>query len=298
MRAFIEHAADALQMDLDPARFLVVDAARLKRTVFLYAPVSATPIAVVRMPVHWDTVKRCVAEHEGLQAFATLNLSAIQAPKPLTPFTWGEFECYTQQFISGRPWLLDLPVRDSLPKRSHVDTAVDLLIELHNASVSSEADEVSNTRCFQHRDFFLGNIGWRDKTAVLYDFEYARPKGYPLYDLLHFLLYYRIALRNRGLMRQNVAKGEYDAQQEERHFHLTAEDIQHTMVLPGGYRDVVARAVARYCIGCEIALDEAERLIVHSVEQAVENGRGVAGLSSDWQRALVNQLQQEMERTL
>ncbi|MFP6582858.1 MAG: hypothetical protein VCD00_09920 [Candidatus Hydrogenedentota bacterium] len=296
MKPLIQTVSETLDRELDQQRFLLVGNAQRKRTAFLYEPNATAPSIIVRIPGHWDTVSNCQAEHEGLREFARLDINGMLAPEALGTCTLGDTQCFLQRFLPSSQWMGSLPNQRKIPVADHISKATSHLIDLFHASKRTSPDDpICNAHCFQHRDFWLGNLGWQGRTLVLYDFEYARPDGYPLFDLLHFVLYYRVALRNRKLVRQNVAGGEYQRDKEERNFALTTEDINTVLVASTSYRNMVCDAIARYCGACGIDSDTAGRLVFDFIENQVENSRGLKGMSANWAQPITDQIKKRME---
>ncbi len=284
MRDFIRLASESLDREFDCDRVLVVGNAQRKRSIFLYEKSGRDPVVVARLPGHVDTEARCRVEQEGFRAFADFGVPDIVVPEALGEMPYAGYTCFFQQAVRSRQWQSRIPNWGSRPRKADFLRATDHLIDIYQATQESSGD--GTVSCFQHGDFWMGNLGQLGSSLVLYDLEYARVDGEPLYDLFHFSLYYRVALRNRGLVGMEVAEGTYDRGEEQRVFSITQEDIHVAFIDPGPFRDLVGSCINRYCSECMISPETSARLLKRFVEHRIDGNRGIQGFPSDWEQTV------------
>lgn len=279
----LREVEQCLGQDLDHRRGLLVGNARGKRSVYLYERSGKEPSFVVKIP-HSDIGQRqCDREARGLEQFASLEVPDVEFPRLAGSFLYGRYRCYVQRAVNGQLWLGKLPVVGLRFRRAHFEKATDALVRIYRNSVQRDSEEETKCgRCFQHGDFWVGNVGSNGRGVVLYDFEYAQPMGSPLHDLMHFSLYYVVARRNAGKVGVEVVKGEYTRENDQRRFAPDREDVR--AILRGGpYQGVVRSCVKTYCDACSISADDARLLI----KGYVVGDRGIEDLPKHWEDALV-----------
>lgn len=281
MKAFIEQAAESLERELDTARYLVVGNAFWKRSIFLYDRSHPDPVVLARMPGHPDTEAQCYDEQEGFRKFARLKVPSVVVPEVYGEMPYAGYRCFFQEVVRSRQWQVHIPIRGKYPRKQDFLQAAAYQIDIHNAS--RFVDEQGAVRCFQHGDFWIGNLGQLDRKLVLYDLEYAKPGGLPLYDLFHFCLYYCVALRNRGLVGSELAKGTYARTEEKRDFNVDRADVRTVFITPGPYRDLVEECIRQYCLNCGIAAPDAAALLKQYVECSIAN-KGIRGFPAGWEQ--------------
>lgn len=282
MKDFIALSGEALGRDFDLDRVLVVGNAQRKRSVFLYSKTGRDPVVVARLPGHPDTEKRCRAEQEGFRAFGAYGVPDVVVPQALGEMAYGGYPCFFQEVVKSRQWQNRIPNGGTRPRKADFYRATAYLVSIFRVT-KRETDD-GKVLCFQHGDFWMGNLGQVGKSLVLYDLEYSRIDGDPLYDLFHFCLYYRVALRNRGLVGAEVSSGEYARGEEKRVFSITHEDIHTVFIDDGAYRDLVGECIKRYCSACMIDGETAAGLLKEFVECRIENNRGIQGFPDGWER--------------
>ena len=284
MKDFVEQASEVLSIRLDLERLLLVGNAQYKRSLFLYAKDSAIPNFVARIPGHINSERRCRTEQENLRAFTHYSLGGLCAPVALAEMPYQEFTCFFQSVVVSEQWQSRIPNRGPKPRRRDFMEATRYLVELYQHTSRASASDVP--QCFQHGDFWMGNLGQAGTRLVLYDFEYASTTGTPLHDLFHFCLYYRVALRNRGLVGMEVVEGRYKRDGDRRAFSVTIEDIHEVFITRGPFRNLVQDCIKRYCSACMIPSNIAAQYLQEFVEHSIENYRGIQGLPRGWENAV------------
>ena len=284
MKDLLRLSQEALGMEFDPNRFLVVGNARQKLSVFLFDNTGRNPVVVARIPGHPYTEKQCRTEHESFRLFARQNVPGILVPEPLGEVKYKEYTCFFQGVITSRQWQSRIPNWRAYPRKADFIRATEYLIRMCNSTrMETEAGE---TRCFEHGDFWMGNLGQKGSSLVLYDLEYANAEGQPLYDLFHFCLYYRVALRNRNLVGREVTSGTYNREDEKRVFSVTREDIHTVFIDPGPFRVLVSECIKRYGEACTIDSKDAADRLKQYVENSLEGNRGIQGFPVGWELAV------------
>jgi hypothetical protein len=284
MREFVGLAAETLGQYLDVDRVLVVGNSQRKRSVYLYGLSGRDPVVVARMPGNHDVEKRCRAEHEVFRTFAGYGVADVLTPKAIGEFKYQDHDVFFQEVVVSKQWQGRIPNRGKLPRKIDFHRATDYLTTIFQST--RQVDDAGNVHCFQHGDFWMGNLGQKGSSLVLYDLEYGKADGDPLYDLFHFCLYYRVALRNRGLVGTEVAEGTYKRGEEKRTFSITKEDVHTVFIDTGPFRDVVAFCIKRYCGACMISTETAAESLKGFVENRIENNTGIQGFPSGWERAV------------
>jgi len=284
MRAFIERASESLGQMFDPDRVLVVGNAQKKRSVYLYGLSGCQPSVVARLAGNHVIEKQCGAEHEIFRTFSDLRVPDVIVPRALGEMDHQGITCYFQEVVTSNQWQNRIPLRGKHPKKREFELATRYLVKIHKAT--RREDDDGRTRCFQHGDYWIGNLGQRGSSLVMYDLEYGKSGGDPLYDLFHFSVYYRVAMRNRGLVGGEMATGTYDRSDEKRSFLVRKEDIETVFINEGPYRNLVAACIKRYCDACMISSETAAGLLKHFVEHQLENNHGIQGFPSGWEQAV------------
>lgn len=284
MKTFIDHAQSILGMDLDTSRYLVVGNARWKRSVFLYEQGRAEPTVVAKMPANEVAQQQCDREYSGLKSFAKYSIQDVIAPRPKGEMVFGGFKCYFQQVIISDQWLGRLLRSRRRPRRKDFLAAAAYLTRVYESTRFPNVDDGrSFARCFQHGDFWMGNLGQKGSSLVIYDFEYSRHDGLPLFDLLQFALYFRVALKNIGKVGTEIARGSYDRKEEKREFNPSVEDVAVMFVEPGPFRETVAASIQSYCARCGINREDSAMLLREYIEQ----NRGISGLAPGWENKVL-----------
>jgi hypothetical protein len=284
MKEFIESAAETLGQYFDMDRVLVVGNSQRKRSVFLYGLSGLEPTVVARLPFNPYVAERCRAEHDVFHQFAKFGVPDVIVPKALGEMEFGQNPCFFQEVVVSKQWQGRTPNRGSRPRKIDFQRATDYLIAIFR-STHWDGDD-GTVRCFQHGDFWMGNLGQKGSSLVLYDLEYGTGNGTPLYDLFHFCLYYQVALRNRGLVGMEVAGGTYSRGEEKRTFSVTPEDVHTVFIDRGPFRDLAGACIKRYCEGCMISAEKAAESLKYFVEHQIENNTGIQGFPSGWERAV------------
>lgn len=280
MKALFDQAESILGVTLDPSRYLLVGNARWKRSVFLYEPGNAEPSVVAKMPANEVAQQQCDREYSSLKRFAQYDIQDVIAPRAAGEMIFEGFRCYFQHVIISHQWLGKILLSPRGPQRRSFLAAAAYLTRVYQSTRHPKAENgKSYARCFQHGDFWIGNLGQKGSSLVLYDFEYARDDGFPLFDLLQFALYFKVALNNIGKVGTEIAKGSYDRKREKREFVPSIEDVAMMFVDPGPFRDTVAASIQCYCEGCGTSREDAATLLKEYIEQ----DRGISGLTPGWE---------------
>ncbi len=284
MKSLLADIENVAEFPLDPSRYLLVGNARWKRSVFLYRAEGRQPAILAKMPGNDVARRQCETEYRALSYLAEQSIPNALAPRPLGTFSHGGQPCYLQEVLVSKQMLSSLPLFSRRPRVRDFRRVTRHLIDIYRSTSHAEAHEAkSYALCFQHGDFWIGNLGLLGKSLALYDFEYATRNGMPLFDLLQFGLYYRVALGNVGTVGHEVVRGTYTREAEKRVFAPSVADVETVLIQRGPFAKLMRICIAEYVAACGISRQDAAVLI----RAYIEDDRGISGLRKGWEQGVV-----------
>ncbi len=271
-------ASEAIGQSISPNRFLIMGSAFNKISALLYGPASANPILVAKIPVGDEGRLRCQTEHNGLTFLQQNPVEAVAIAVPIGIIHHGDNPVFLQSYQPARLMLRNIPTFRQTFRESHFSTAANILGNIYQASITAPM-EVSG-HCFQHGDFWPGNIGKNGGDYVLYDLEFSDSVGQPLFDLLHFGLYYYRVLSNVGKLNPEAYPRlrSNESDKDMRQFELLASDVVTVMCDSNKFSNTMHAAIRQYAEKCQLD----EQMIGSLARSYVEEDRNIAGLPNNW----------------
>ena len=264
---------------IDKTRYLAFGNAFDKMSIILFEANSEQPRWVAKFAASDFGLLRCQTEYDGLRYLQSIDLPGIRTSIPLGIIEDRGQRYYLQTYLSGRLMLDRMHLISKRFRKSHFRQATDLLIRLYRASsIAEQNDGESYSRCFQHGDFWPGNVGSVDSALVLYDFEFSDRNGFPLFDLLHFGLYGYRALNNIGKLRRANTDTSGDDSLDDRVFRLSPSDIDAVLAETTPYSRVMIESIVSYSQTCGIGPEDTLQL----VRTYVEDEQKVPNLTLGW----------------
>lgn len=284
MKEIFEKVESEICREIDQTRFLIVGNARWRRSVYLFAPFDSKPFLLLKMPANDEAQHQCDVEYKGICYISSSDIPNIVTPRPMGSIKHKGRICYLQNVVESNLMLNSIAEQWYHPKNTHFVKITGHLVDIYQKTKHEEKiSGKSFSRCYQHGDFWAGNIGIKGSKIVLYDFEYADENGFPLMDLLHFGLYYIIAMGNKGRIATSILKTNYRNMDDRRKFEPSREDIK-TLLLDGDHVSrIMRKCIESYISRCGIRQEDAIELI----KEYVEGSRGISGLIPGWERTLL-----------
>ena len=115
--------------------------------------------------------------------------------------------------------------------------------------------------CYQHGDFWVGNLAQNGNVIILRDLEFSTDIVQPLYDLLHFGMYYHRIVRNIGKVGRSIMIPRTGGNQDQRVFELSPYDVETVLVAPGLFSKIMKECIKRYMKLCDININDVLQLI-------------------------------------
>lgn len=250
----IKLAKDLVGTSLDAERYLIFGNAFQKRILFLYEVGASEPAYVVRIPLGDEGRQQCKREYRNLHVLSQLGLPNVDFPRPVGTFQLMGRPCFMQTALYARPLMNMLPMsRWSRLGQREFYWLTDCLISIYQAGLSKHSKlGKSYYPCFQHGDFWAGNLGRRDNTLAMYDLEFGNASGWPLYDLLHFGLYFRVVMSNVGKVHLKRVRGKGRAMADDRKTTADSKTVEQAFLDQSPLAQVMRRCIRRYATGCSI----------------------------------------------
>lgn len=247
---------------IDKDRYLIINNKYGKRAVFLYAGGARKPSFIVRMAREEFGIKQCEREFNNLKGLETLNLNKIEFPHPVQEFSVGGRACFLQTAVYASSLMSMIPLsRFGRLKQRDFYWITEALVCLYRTSRTEvAANGEPGVRCFQHGDFWVGNLGRKDDSLLLYDLEFGNPKGWPLQDLLHFGLIARVVMNNVGKMKLGITRGSDKGLSDNRTIEPDADAVCGAFLGSSPLARTMRECIRRYLAACNIARDDAIRL--------------------------------------
>jgi hypothetical protein len=279
VKSLIRKLSRQLGTRLDEDRYLHVGNAFGKRSIFVYRPRDRMPFLVVRMPHNPEGIERCRIEQASQVFLARERIPGIQSTKSLGVVEYAGQQCYIQQAMHTRSLMLELPI---LTKRAPVRCFRDItqcLVAVYQHTKGEVPEEgKSYFQCYKHGDFWIGNLGRAGKEIAMYDLEFSDIHGQPLYDLLHFGLYYEVVMQNIGKVSRRVVLGDQSGVNDVRTFMPTTDTVS-SVLLDSDLGLLMRSCIRTYLDQCNIGVNDGCELI----KKYIETDRGITGLPNGWE---------------
>jgi hypothetical protein len=283
----IKKIENQLEIPIHHDKYLLIGNAFNKKSLFLYEKGTNLPDIVVRIPNNARAEKMCANEYNQLLYLNNIKMNTILCPSPMGIITHKGLNIFIQKTIYSSQMQNNLKTITKTPRASDFETVVKFLTIIYKKTKYAEiVNNKTFSHCFQHGDFWIGNLGIYDNSLVLYDLEYAVRNGYPLYDLLHFGLYYYVALNNVGKLGKNIRKGAYTKQDDERIFQSAENQFITRLIEGGNFTKIIKNAINEYITQCGINKKDAMYLI----KTYFENDRKIIGLNNNWEKEVYKQI--------
>lgn len=270
-----------LGCQLDHKRYLLVGNAFNKFSVFLYKQDDQRPVCIAKVACNDAALQKCNNEYSILRFLIDSPITSIRAAEPLGTLQTADRLVFLQDYVESRLLIGDLPLFGRAFRQRHFAIAVDRLSDIYRSTREPHSIAGrSYSRCFQHGDFWLGNLGILPGQLALYDLEFSQVLGTPLYDLLHFGIYYYRVLSNIGTYHViRPATGPSNQPTDRRTLTLQSNDIRAVFGSQNRYSKVMYAAIFAYILNCQIDHKDALDLLLKFIGQ----DRRVDGLSENWE---------------
>lgn len=275
MNGVLRQAEAVLEVDLDRNRYSLLCSAHGKRGLFVFKPGETAPHALLKSADTAGARERCATDYAALEFCAPLHIDGVRVPKPLGQLEHEGTLYHAQEAVRSGSMNRALASRPSQSLFSWVTTR---LIALHQATRSEDG-----AQCLFHGDCWTGNLGRLENHLVLYDFECARPQGKPLFDLIHFCLFYAVAMRNAGKVGLEVLFGKYRRDRDSREFLATRETAHHALIDDNPLSKIAHSSIGAYLDGTGIGPESACELL----REYVEVRREIEGLPDGWAERVI-----------
>jgi len=270
---FIDSISGHIDGDLSKNRYLLLGNAFNKFSVILYQQNSAKPSYVAKVAMTDKSRQRCNDEFLALKKLESTKIPLISAARPISKFQLERHFVYLQSFVDHELMLDELPLYFPRFVRRHFDVATRALVNIYReTNFTDQKNEIS--QCFQHGDFWLGNIAYHDEALHLLDLEFAKEDGYPLFDLLHFGIYYYRVIQNIGKYKR-LRPGQENHATDQREIRLQTEDVSTVFCCKSRYSRELYRSIHRYTDDCGLSDQQSLKLI----ETFLASDRDIDGYS-------------------
>ena len=278
MKELIKASSEVIGKKLDDDRFLVVGNAFGKRSMFLYDIHGERPHYIIKMPGNIEGMERCKIEYEALEYLKTEKLPNIEHAVPIGKVNYHGIECFIQTTVYGKPMLGKLRLFRKTPNEGQFRFVTDHLIAIYNSTrhLSRQKDR-SYSSCFQHGDFWLGNLARSGNSLILHDLEFATTTGQPLYDLLHFGMYHHRVVQNIGKVGRSITGNRGQSDKDQRVFELSSYDVEAVLEASGPFSKIMKECVLRYLRSCNIDRNDGLQLI----RDYIKDDRKIKDVSDD-----------------
>ena len=281
-----EAAEQSLGFKLDRDRFILAGNAFDKFSFFLYRPGQPNPACIAKTARTARGTNRCAIEYDVISRLGNIDITCARFPKPLGIIDADSQTFYLQEYAIGELLLGQIPLYRKRFRREHFLTATRLLADLYfETKEAAAAENRSYSRCFQHRDFWIGNIATADSGLILYDLEFSEISGLPLYDLLHFGIYYFRVLSNIGSYRLHGRSGAGGAGSvDDRVIELQGADVKTVFGSRNRFSKRMYQSIFDYTDKCFISDDDALELVL----SFIGNDRDVVNLGEQWKSETIS----------
>lgn len=283
MKHLLASVGEKLNKTIDPSRYLLIGAAFGKFSVFVYEENGKRPFAVVKTPGNEEGDTQCANEYLCMEYLHRKKISGIQSARPFGIIENDDQKCYLYGTLFSKPLYSMLPLLTRVPKKKYFQRVTRMLIRMyHHTRQSENIQGKSYALCFKHGDLWAGNLGMKGGDMVLYDLEFGCLEGKPLFDLLHFCLYYQVVVNNIGSVGGDVVTGNYDRDLEKRVFKPSAETVRGAFMMNNRLSLITRQCIRDYARSCQLSTEDVCALIF----EYFHDDRGVTGLESNFEEKL------------
>ncbi len=283
----IQKVENRLSISINYKKYLLIGNAFDKKTLFLYKNGVKRPYLVVRIPNSLEAEQRCKNEYNNLLYINNTNISNVIASKPLGVISYGGYKCYLQQTLFSKQMQKSLRTILKIPRKSDFNVVVRHLSTIYKETKDKNTlKDKTYSYCFQHGDFWIGNLGFINKSLVLYDLEFANKEGYPLYDLLHFALHYHVVLNNIGKLGKNIRDGSHTKKVDNRVFESIEKSFITHLNEGGRFTRLLKNAINSYTTLCKIEEKDTKLLIKNYFEKY----RKIKDFNNNWENEVFKKI--------
>lgn len=280
MKTLISQFEDILNIKLDRHNYLLAGNAFGKKSFFLYKSGSSVPSIIVRIPQSTFGKQQCSREFEILEYLENKKIPNIVAPKGLQISSLLGKTYFFQEALPFDSLLGKLSLILKIPPYKSFRVATSALITIyHKTKTSSRDNNLSYSHCFLHGDFWLGNLGYSSGKLALLDLEFSVKDGLPLFDLLHFGLYYLVVRGNIGKVNQKSIQGDG---QGDRIFTPDSKTVNNLLIKNSSLSRLMKKCILHYLKECDITLEDGLTLI----KEYFQTDRGIKGLEENWEKEI------------
>lgn len=274
MKNFINKIEDFLKCSIDSTRYLLVGNAFGKRTIFLYKHNSSRPFVIAKIPGNEKAEFRCEVERKSSEFLNKIRIPNIRAINSIGILKYDQYKCYLYEACYSKSLYNMIPLVSKIPKVKYFKWVTSRLIDIYHCTREPEnMHERSYGRCYQHGDAWLGNMGRMGNNLILYDLEFSQRNGTPLFDLLHFGLYYQVVIENIGKIKSRIISGEYSRDNERRIFSASVKNLEKAFLDDNRTSKTMRNCIHDYLKSCNIASEDAQFLVwqYFSVDRNIED---------------------------
>jgi|LGVF01.1.fsa_nt_gb hypothetical protein len=285
MKDLIGKIEEFMGVAIDASRYLLVGNAFGKRSIFLYKPQAQCPFVIAKIPGTKEGQMRCENEYRCMEYLNQKKIAKTRCAKALGIVEHKGQKCYLQETLFSKPLYSMLPLLTRIPMARYFRWGTERFIGIYQHSREPENIKgKSYARCYQHGDAWPGNLGRDGDAIVLYDLEFGSLRGKPLFDLLHFGLYYQVAMGNTGMVGREVVSGNYDRGQEKRNFQPSAATVEMAFLGEGRLAKIMRRCIHDYINTCQISREDARALIY----EYISDDRGITDIVTGWDAMILS----------
>lgn len=267
-------------VDLDLDKYLLAGSAFGKKSLFIYKLDSAIPDFVVRIPENNSSEEKCLNEFNCLKYITDLDIPDIICPEAIAAFNDGSRKFYVHKIVRFKSLLSGISLILKTPPQRFFNIVTEVLVKLYLATKNDDNSLLGVPACFQHGDFWVGNIGIWKKCIVLMDLEFSDPSGIPLYDLLHFGLYFKVVNANIG----KVSNVNDKSLSDKRIFAPDVTSVLDLLCSDDKLSRIMKKSIIQYLEQCSIDKNVGLDLI----KNYFEKDRGINGLPPNWEQKIFN----------
>lgn len=279
MKRLIIEIENLLDKVIDTSRYLLVGNAFGKHSIFFYKKNAKEPFLIIKVPGSEEGNDHCANEYKCMEYLSNKKIPNIQSSKTLGIIDNEDNKAYLYGTLFSKSLYCMLPLSTRIHKAKYFNWVTQHLIKIyHHTKESEKFESKTYALCFMHGDLWAGNIGIKNGDMIIYDLEFGRLNGKPLFDLLHFGLYYQVVVDNIGAVGGGIVTGNYDRDKEKRIFEPSATTVRKAFMMKNRLSMIIRRCVRDYVRSCGIGREDAHDLIF----EYFNDDRGIKGLSSDF----------------
>lgn len=283
MKRLLAAVGESLNKNIDSSRYLFIGAAFGKLSVFVYEINGKKPIALVKIPGNEEGDVQCANEYRCMDFLHRKRIPGIQSARPLGIIDNKDQKLYLYEALYSRPLYFMLPLLTHAPKKIYFQRVTQMLIGIYyHTRQSKNLLGKSYANCFKHGDLWAGNLGMKGDDMVLYDLEFGCLEGQPLFDLLHFCLYYQVVMNNIGAVGSNVVTGKYNRDLEKRVFKPTEKTVAAAFMRNNRLSLIARQCIREYIKSCHFDTKDARALIY----KYFHDDRGLTDLKENFEEKI------------